>query len=80
MAMARRSPRITTQIVSVKEFPELTSQYEVTLLPKLWVNDRIYMDGAAPDRQMMEKAMVLMMKQSFDPSIEKGSKLAWPKD
>ncbi len=70
--MAYKSPRITTQIVGVHNFPEKSAEYQVTLVPKIWVNDRIYIDGAAPTPEMMEMALVLMIKQSLDPSIPKG--------
>jgi hypothetical protein len=70
--MAHKSPRITTQIVGVHDFPEKNTEYQVTLVPKIWVNDKIYIDGAAPTPEMMEMALVLMIKQSLDPDIPKG--------
>lgn len=71
MAMARRSPRITTQIVGVKEYPGLTSSYKVTLLPKIWVNDIVYIDGAAREQAKVEKILLRMMEQALDPDTGK---------
>ena len=41
-------------------------------MPKIWVNDRIYIDGAAPTRDMMIRTFVLMIEQALDESIPKG--------
>lgn len=41
-------------------------------MPKIWVNDRIYIDGAAPTTEMMIRTFVLMIEQALDESIPKG--------
>lgn len=41
-------------------------------VPKIWVNDKIYIDGAAPSREMMAMTFVKMMEQALDESIPKG--------
>jgi len=50
----------------------LSQQFEVVTVPKIWVNDRIYIDGAAPTRDMMATTFVKMIEQALDPSIPKG--------
>ena len=47
-------------------------KYEVVTVPKIWVNDKIYIDGAAPTRDMMALTLVKMIEQALDPSIPKG--------
>ena len=41
----------------------------MVLIPKTWVNDRVFLDGAAPTKEMMEWVYVLMIKQALDESI-----------
>jgi len=41
-------------------------------VPKIWVNDKIYIDGAAPTREMMAATLVKMMEQALDGSVTKG--------
>jgi hypothetical protein len=50
----------------------LSQQFEVVTVPKIWVNDRIYIDGAAPTRDMMATTFVKMIEQALDQSIPKG--------
>jgi len=50
----------------------LSQKFEVVTVPKIWVNDRIYIDGAAPTRDMMATTFVKMIEQALDPSIPKG--------
>jgi hypothetical protein len=44
----------------------------VITVPKIWVNDRIYIDGTAPTREMMAMTMVEMIKQALDESVPTG--------
>jgi hypothetical protein len=48
----------------------------VVTLPKIWVNDRVYVDGAAPTRDMMALTLVGMIKQALDESIPPGKFMA----
>jgi len=50
----------------------LGRKYEVVTVPKIWVNDKTYIDGAAPTRDMMAWTLMKMIEQSLDPSIPKG--------
>lgn len=50
----------------------MSQKFEVVTVPKIWVNDRIYIDGAAPTRDMMATTFVKMIEQALDPSIPKG--------
>lgn len=50
----------------------MSQQFEVVTVPKIWVNDRIYIDGAAPTRDMMATTFVKMIEQALDQSIPKG--------
>jgi hypothetical protein len=51
---------------------EMSQMFGVVTVPKIWVNDKIYIDGAAPSREMMAMTFVKMMEQALDPSIPKG--------
>ncbi len=57
----------------------MSQKFEVVTVPKIWVNDKIYIDGAAPTRAMMAVTLVKMIEQALDPSISKG-KLTIAKD
>ena len=50
----------------------MSQRFEVVTVPKIWVNDKVYIDGAAPSREMMAMTFVRMMEQALDPSIPKG--------
>ena len=54
------------------EYKLLSKEYEVVTVPKIWVNDKIYIDGAAPTRDMMAATFVKMIEQALDDSIPKG--------
>ena len=50
----------------------MSQKFEVVTVPKIWVNDKIYIDGAAPTRDMMARTFVRMIEQALDDSIPKG--------
>ncbi len=50
----------------------LSKEYEVVTVPKIWVNDKIYVDGAAPTRDMMALTLVKMIEQALDKSVPPG--------
>ena len=54
------------------EYRLLSMEYEVVTVPKIWVNDKIYIDGAAPTRDMMALTLVKMIEQALDDSVPKG--------
>jgi len=56
----------------------MSRDFDVTVVPKIWVNDKIYVDGAAPTREMMERALIIMIQQALDESNPPG-KLRMPK-
>ena len=70
--MAASSSKLKVLIYGSHQFPEVSQRYEVVTVPKIWVNDKIYIDGAAPTRAMMELTFIAMIKQALDDSIPKG--------
>jgi hypothetical protein len=66
------SDKLTILIYGSHEHKEMSQMFDVVTIPKIWVNDRIYIDGAAPSREMMATTFVKMMEQALDPSISKG--------
>ena len=63
---------MTVLIYGSHEYKELSQKFEVVTVPKIWINDKIYIDGAAPTRDMMGTTFVKMMEQALDQSIPKG--------
>ncbi|MDT8395691.1 MAG: thioredoxin family protein [bacterium] len=78
-AMASVSSRVKALVFGSQQYPELSQRYKVVTVPKIWVNDKVYIDGAAPTRAMMEMTLVEMMKQALDESVPKG-KFRLPRD
>ena len=66
---------MTVLIFGSHEYKELSQEFEVVTVPKIWINDRIYIDGAAPTREMMAATFVKMIEQALDQSIPKGKLL-----
>ena len=54
------------------EYKLLSKEYEVVTVPKIWVNDKIFIDGAAPTREMMAATFVKMIEQALDKSVPQG--------
>jgi hypothetical protein len=63
---------MTVLIYGSHEYPELSQKFEVVTVPKIWVNDKIFIDGAAPTREMMAATFVKMIDQALDGSIPPG--------
>ncbi len=51
------SPLVTTEIISLDEFPELGSRYSVTGVPKTVINDRVEFDGAATEEYLIDRIL-----------------------
>lgn len=69
---------ISAQVIGSHDFAEMSRDFDVTVVPKIWVNDKIYIDGTAPTREMMEKALIMMILQALDENNPPG-KLRMPK-
>ncbi|MBD3370600.1 glutaredoxin [Candidatus Fermentibacteria bacterium] len=52
--MAIASPRVTSEVIEANEFMDLSGKYEVRGVPRTVVNDRIFVEGALPEDQMIE--------------------------
>ncbi len=51
--MAIESPRVRADIVEVTEYPDLVSRYAVRGVPKTIVNDRLFIEGAVPESELL---------------------------
>lgn len=60
------------RIIATDQFPEESREFQVVTVPKIWVNDRTYIDGAAPTWEMMAVTLVMMAEQALDDSIAPG--------
>ena len=50
----------------------MSQKYKVVTVPKIWVNDKVFIDGAAPTSEMMAATFVRMIEQALDDSIPPG--------
>jgi predicted DsbA family dithiol-disulfide isomerase len=51
--MAIQSPRVRADIVEATEYPDLVTRYAVRGVPKTIVNDRIAIEGAMPETELL---------------------------
>ena len=51
--MAIESPRVRADIVEATEFPDLVTRYAVRGVPKTIVNDRLFIEGAVPESELL---------------------------
>ncbi len=51
--MAIESPRIRADIVEATEFPDLVARYAVRGVPKTILNDRLFVEGAVPEPDLV---------------------------
>ena len=65
--IASRNNKVTAQVIVANEFPMLKRDYGVMIVPKIWVNDRVYTDGAPPERLML-----MALKQALNMNIQPG--------
>ena len=56
-AMALESPKVTTDVIEVQEFPELASVYNVMGVPKTVINDTVVFTGAVPEEVLLERVL-----------------------
>ena len=59
---------MTVLVYGSYEYPELSRKFEVITVPKIWINDRIYLTGSAPTEEMMAMTLVNMIIQALDKS------------
>jgi len=53
--------------VETPEFPEMGRAHQVVVVPKVWINERIFLEGNSP-----EVTLVNGIRQSLDPSQPPG--------
>ncbi len=51
--MAIASPRVRADIVEVTEYPDLAARYVVRGVPKTILNDRLFLEGAVPETELL---------------------------
>ena len=55
--MAIESPRVRADIVEATEFPDLVARYAVRGVPKTVLNDRLAIDGAVPETDLLDAVL-----------------------
>lgn len=63
---------MTVLVYGSHQYQEISKRFEVVTVPKIWVNDKIYIDGTAPSSEMMAATFVKMMEQALDVSVPHG--------
>ena len=51
--MAVESPQVRADIIEATEFPELVARYAVRGVPKTVVSDRVAIEGAGPETDLL---------------------------
>lgn len=51
--MAIESPRVRADIIEATEFPDLVARYAVQGVPRTVLNDRVAIDGAVPETELL---------------------------
>jgi glutaredoxin-like protein len=53
--MAYYSPRVRADMIEATEFPPLAQKYNVYGVPRTVINEKEFIEGAVPERQLIEK-------------------------
>lgn len=54
--LAMASDKVTADMVEISEFPHLAQKYQVQGVPRTVINERWFMEGAAPEAMLVAKA------------------------
>jgi predicted DsbA family dithiol-disulfide isomerase len=52
--MAYESPMVTADAIEATEFPELAMKYGVQGVPRTVINDAVDVEGAVPERMLLD--------------------------
>lgn len=55
--MAFENKQVTADVIEVTEFPELIQRYQVRGVPKIVINEKVMVEGAVPEAQLLEKVL-----------------------
>lgn len=55
--MALESPLVTADMVEAIEFPHLANRYNVMGVPRTVINETVFLEGAAPEKRLLQKAL-----------------------
>jgi len=55
--MAIESPQVRADIVEATEFPDLVARYAVRGVPRTVLNDRLAVDGAVPETDLLDAVL-----------------------
>ena len=78
-AMAMESPRVSTDVVEVQEFPDLARRYNVMGVPKTVINDSVLFTGAVREEVLLERMLQAVGEAEPDEAdVEQVSDLTTP--
>jgi len=46
---------VSLTVVDLPEFPELGGAYQVSVVPRIWIDGRIAINGAAPEEYLVKR-------------------------
>ena len=49
------SPRVKAEMIELSEFPHLSQRYGVQGVPRTVINEKDFLEGAAPEKMLLEK-------------------------
>ena len=60
--MAFYSPRVKSDMIEATEFPQLAQKYNVYGVPRTMINESEFIEGAVPEKQLIEKISSVLKK------------------
>lgn len=55
--MAFENPHVHAEMIEANEFPELSDKYSVFGVPKTAINGGNFIEGAAPEKQFVDRVL-----------------------
>jgi len=54
-------------VIETQEFPKMGRAHQVVVVPKIWINERTFLEGQAP-----ESVLIHAIRQAMDPTAPAG--------
>ena len=76
--MAMESPKVTADVIEIKEFPDLAALYNIMGVPKTIINDGVQFTGAVTEDVLLERMLQAVDAEEPDDVPEQYSDLTTP--
>ena len=67
--MAIESPKVTADVIEVREFPDMASVYHVTGVPKTIINDSVTFTGPVTEEELLQRVLESVGSASPEENI-----------